>query len=147
MARDVCAQVEEFLRQRQYKLTGARKEIIRILNGSDRPLSIQEIHQQLNNTTADLASVYRTINLFCDLGVTTKSNFQEKLYRYELSDTFTRHHHHLICKQCGRVTNVFEHCLPDDVAEQILQQEGFTVESHILEFYGICKACTHPVTS
>jgi Fur family ferric uptake transcriptional regulator len=143
---DVCEQVEEFLRRYRYKLTGARKEIIRILNASDRPLSVQEIHQQLNDNTADLASVYRTINLFCDLGVITKLDFQEKLYRYELSDAFTRHHHHLICKQCGSVANVFEQCLPAGVEEQIFKQEGFTVESHILEFYGICKECTHSST-
>jgi Fur family transcriptional regulator, ferric uptake regulator len=142
MTRDVCARVEEFLRQHQYKLTGARKEIIRILNASDRPLSVQEIHQQLNDTAADLASVYRTINLLCELGVLTKLDFQEKLYRYELSDVFAPHHHHLICKQCGSVANVFEHCLPDNVMEQIRTQEGFTVESHILEFYGLCKVCT-----
>lgn len=144
MPRDVCEQVEEFLRQHQYKLTGARKEIIRIFNANDRPLSVQEIHQQLNDTTADLASVYRTINLLCDLGVLIRLDFQEKLYRYELSDAFVPHHHHLICKQCGNVANVFEPCLPDDIMKQILQQEGFMVESHILEFYGICKACTHP---
>ena len=138
---DVCGQVEEFLRSHQYKLTGARKEIIRILNTSDRPLSVQEVHQQLNDTTADLASVYRTINLLCDLGVITKLDFQEKLYRYELSDAFAQHHHHLICKQCGSVANVFEHCLPAGVEEQILKQQGFIVESHILEFYGVCRQC------
>lgn len=143
---DVCEQVEEFLRQHQYKLTGPRREIIRILNANARPLSVQEIHQQLNETSADLASVYRTINLLCELGVLTRLEFQEKLYRYELSDAFTEHHHHLICKQCGHVENVFHYCLSDGVTEDILKQQGFMVESHILEFYGICKECTRPAT-
>ena len=141
MLSNTCIQVEEFLRNRRYKLTGARKEIIRILNESNRPLSVQEVHQQLSDTTADLASVYRTINLLCELGVITKLDFQEKLYRYELSDTFVPHHHHLICKQCGSIENIFESCLPKGFEEKIRKHSGFEVESHVLEFYGMCQAC------
>ena len=54
MLADVCAQVEEFLRIRRYKLTEPRKEIIRILNESNKPLSVQEIHQQFSDTTPHL---------------------------------------------------------------------------------------------
>lgn len=141
MLADVCSQVEEFLRTRHYKLTGPRREIIRILNKSNRPLSVQEIHQQLSDTTADLASVYRTINLLCDLGVITKLDFHEKLYRYELSDAFAPHHHHLICRKCGSIENIFEQCLPKGFEKKIRQRSGFEVKSHILEFYGVCESC------
>jgi Fur family ferric uptake transcriptional regulator len=141
MLADVCAQVEEFLRIRRYKLTEPRKEIIRILNESNKPLSVQEIHQQFSDTKADLASVYRTVNLLCELGVITKLDFYEKLYRYELSDVFAPHHHHLICKKCGSIENVFDQCLPQELEEKIRQNSGFKVESHVLEFYGVCRAC------
>ncbi len=141
MLSNMCTQVEEFLRSHRYKLTGARKEIIRILNESNRPLSVQEVHQQLNDTTADLASVYRTMNLLCELGVITKLDFQEKLYRYELSDAFVPHHHHLICKRCGSIENIFEPCLPKGFEEKIRKHSGFEVESHVLEFYGVCESC------
>ena len=141
MFTDVCCQVEEFLRRHRYKLTAPRREVIRILNESNKPLSVQEIHQQFREVKADLASVYRTINLLCELGIIVKLNFDENLYRYELSDTFAPHHHHLICKKCGCIENVFEACLPDGLEEKILEHSGFEVESHVLKFYGICRAC------
>lgn len=147
MQRDVCTQVEEFLRERHFKLTGPRREVIRILHESRTPLSVQEVHQQLQDIKADLASVYRTINLLCELGVLTRLDFQEKLYRYELSAPFTPHHHHLICKKCGNIENVFEQCLPAGFEEKIRQRSGFEIESHILEFYGICETCAEQTTS
>jgi len=141
MTIDICAQVEQFLRNHQYKLTGVRKAIIRILNASNQPLRVQEIYQQLHDSKTDIASVYRTINLLCELGVVSKLEFQEKLYRYELSDQFVPHHHHLICRRCGLIENIFEQCLPPGFETIIQRHAGFRVESHVIEFYGICQAC------
>ena len=141
MSLNVCTQVEKFLRGQRYKLTNARKEIIRIFHAARKPLTVQEVHQRLNETTADLASIYRSINLFCELGILTKLDFREKQYRYEFSDSFMPHHHHLICKQCGHIDNVFEQCLPKGFEQKIHTQCGFEVETHILEFYGLCEHC------
>lgn len=141
MYSEVCGQIEEFLRSQRYKLTNARKEMIRIFTKARKPLTVQEIHQRFHDTTADLASIYRSINLFCDLGILAKLDFHDKQYRYELSDVFVPHHHHLICKQCGNIDNVFEQCLPEGFEEKIHRQCGFEVESHILEFYGVCESC------
>jgi len=138
---DICAQVEEFLKMRQYKLTATRREIIRILNNGRKPLSIQEVYQQMKERPADLASVYRTVNLFCELGVLLKLEFHEKCYRYELSETFTPHHHHAICRKCGAIENIFDECISRVIEERIGRQAGFYIESHILEFYGICGKC------
>ena len=138
---DICAQVEAFLKTRQYKLTAPRREIIRVLNDAQKPLSIQEMYQQLNERPADLASVYRTVNLLCELGVLNKLEFHEKRYRYELSEAFSPHHHHAICRKCGAIENIFDECILQTVEERIKRQAGFHVESHILEFYGVCEEC------
>jgi Fur family ferric uptake transcriptional regulator len=115
--------------------------MIRIFTKTGKPLTVQEVHQQFHDTTADLASIYRSINLFYDLGILIKLDFHDKQYRYELSDVFVPHHHHLICKQCGHIDNVFEQCLPGGFEEEIRRQCGFEVESHVLEFYGVCESC------
>jgi Fur family ferric uptake transcriptional regulator len=141
MSENVYSQIEEYLRNRRYKLTGVRKEMIRIFDEAHKPLTVQEVHQRLHATTADIASIYRSINLFCELGILTKLDFHDKHYRYELSDAFVPHHHHLICTQCGDIANVFEPCLPEGLEEKLHAQRGFTVESHILEFYGLCESC------
>lgn len=141
MSERVYRQIEEYLRKQRYKLTGARKEMIRIFDDAHKPLTVQEVHQRIHATSADLASIYRSINLFCELGILTKLDFHDKQYRYELSDAFVPHHHHLICTQCGDIANVFETCLLKGIEEKLRTQRGFAVESHILEFYGVCKSC------
>jgi Fur family transcriptional regulator, ferric uptake regulator len=141
MMTDICTQVEEFLRQRHYKLTEPRKAVIRVLNVCQRPLSVQEIYDRLGAARADLASVYRTVNLLCELNVLAKLDFHDKVYRYELSDTFAAHHHHLICKKCGSIEDFAAQCLPAGWEQNILCCAGFAVESHVLEFYGVCKLC------
>lgn len=137
----IYRQIEAYLRDRRYKLTGARKEIIRIFTETREPLAVQDVHRQLCDTAADLASIYRSINLFCELGILTKLDFHDKQYRYELSDVFVPHHHHLICTNCGSIENIFEQCLPAGFEEQIHTRRGFEVTSHILEFYGVCESC------
>ena len=138
----VCATIEVFLRQKGYKLTKSRREVIRIFRQAATPLSVSDVHQRLAETAADLASIYRTIHLLCDLGVITKLEFHEHTYRYELSDLFAPHHHHLICRNCGIIENLFNECLPVGLEEKILAQAGFQVESHVLEFFGTCRNCS-----
>jgi Fur family transcriptional regulator, ferric uptake regulator len=142
MLEDVYTQIEDYLRQHHYKLTGPRKAIIRVLNACHKPLGVQEIFDQIQDTRVDLASVYRTVNLLCELNVLVKLDFHDKLYRYELSDAFAAHHHHLICKKCGNIEDFADQCIPSGLEQTILCRSGFAVESHVLEFYGVCKECT-----
>jgi Fur family ferric uptake transcriptional regulator len=53
-------------------------------------------------------------------------------------------HHHLICTNCGDVSEV-EDDLLDALEEQILQKDGFLVTDHRVKFYGLCKNCRHEV--
>ena len=50
------------------------------------------------------------------------------------------HHHHLICRQCSKVTEV------DDVeistwTQRIAREHGFQELEHFVEVYGICPQC------
>ena len=50
------------------------------------------------------------------------------------------HHHHLICRSCGRTVEV---ALPsiEKLVGGIAAQHSFTKLDHELEFYGICAEC------
>jgi Fur family transcriptional regulator, ferric uptake regulator len=87
-----------------------------------------EQHQSMDEIRArcpevGMVTVYRTL----DLGDGA---------RYELADD---HHHHLICEECGTVSE-FEQC-PLDLQRLPQIGRGFEVRAHSLEVYGTCPAC------
>ncbi|HET8991601.1 MAG TPA: Fur family transcriptional regulator [Candidatus Saccharimonadales bacterium] len=87
----------------------------------------------------DRASLYRTINLFEELGIVNRINIGFK-YKLELSDQFNRHHHHLTCTRCGRIINT-EEPLFEELIKKLADKHRFLLSDHQLEVQGLCSEC------
>ena len=133
--------LEEFkliLSSLSQRITEPRLDILGILKENHNPLTISEIHNKLKNKKTDLATVYRTINLFAELRVVNEIDFKDEFKRYEL--IYDRHHHHhIVCRKCKNVENV-ETCVLDGL-ENLLKKKGYSEITHSLEFFGICRSC------
>lgn len=88
----------------------------------------------------DRASLYRTIDLFEQLGVVQRLTIGWK-YKLELSDAFAAHHHHMSCLKCGDVASFNESVLIESELERLAASYGFEATGHQLELRGICKKC------
>lgn len=139
--KEIDLDAEEFkviLNSRSQRITAPRLEILGILKSNHKPLTISEIHSLFRNKKTDLATVYRTINLFAELGIVNVIDFKDEFMRYEL--VYDRHHHHhIVCKKCKRVENV-EACVLEEL-EKLLNKKGYSEISHSLEFFGVCENC------
>lgn len=137
MARDL-------MKEAGYKLTDQRMKVFECLeNSKDEHMTTEEIHQKLkeNDKNIGIATVYRTLLLFDELGIVQKLEIDDSGTRYELVDEFeSHHHHHLICNHCGKVEEVKTDLL-DEVEEKIAGSHDFQIENHDLYFYGKCKTC------
>ena len=124
------------LKQTGFKLTGSRKEILSVL--SNNPLSPQEVWKALvkKGFSLDLVTVYRTLELFGNLGLVSKIQFEDKFSRYELTNN---HHHHLVCIKCGVVEDIIIN--EETLILKIGKQSDFEVQRHALEFFGLCRRC------
>ena len=132
------------LKEAGYRVTKPRQAVCRVLLETPTPLSIEEIHAKLATRTINRVSIYRTVQLFCDLGVVRRLQFHEGFARYELADTFGSHHHHFVCDRCGRVEDI--HTCPLAATEQaIVRHTHSRITSHSLEFYGLCGVCARAV--
>lgn len=71
-------------------------------------------------------------------------NLDDGCVRYEIGhrvDGESKHtHHHLICKDCGKVLS-FNDDLLEELENHIEKMTGFRVLDHELKFYGQCKDC------
>ncbi|HRI86088.1 MAG TPA: Fur family transcriptional regulator [Ignavibacteria bacterium] len=132
------AEFRSILNSHSLKVTKPRIEIMKILKSNHKPLTISEISGKLTNKKTDLVTVYRTMNLFEELGIVNQIDFKDEYKRYEL--IYDRHHHHhIVCRKCRKVENV-ETCLPEGF-EKLLLKTGYSEITHSLEFFGICGSC------
>ena len=126
--------------ERGFSKTEPRRRILEVFLKDDKPLTPAAVRKQLPGRNINLASVYRTIELFCRLGVLTEVDHVSEGRRFELSDEYREHHHHLICQRCGR-TEDFEDCEMEDIEKLIRRRFRFQVTRHELRFIGLCGRC------
>lgn len=138
------SKAEALLKQKGYKLTGQRKVVFEVLAANKHEhLTSDEIHKLVRkiNPNVGIATVYRTLLLFSELGLVQKLDIDDSGTRYELRPDEQKHnHHHLICSKCNKVEEV-EDDLLEEVEEKINKAHGFKTNDHELKFYGICKEC------
>lgn len=118
------------------KLTKKQEKIYNLLINNKTPLSAEELFESLKDGTMNLSTVYRSLEKFYKLGLVSRNYLDNTAYYY-LNETI--HHHFMICEKCQKKFMI--DCHIDDVIRQIEKEEGFKVNHHDLNFYGICKNC------
>lgn len=128
------------LTARGFRLTTARRVILDALVASGGHLTADELTDlvRLRSTGIGRMTVYRTLDLLCDLGLLRPVYQGTGAAHYIL--LHNGHHHHLICSGCSRVIE-FDECALGELPAQIAGRFGFRVEGHLLELYGVCAAC------
>ena len=120
--------------------TWQRGAVRAALGATDDFVSAQALHAGLRQegSTISLATVYRAL---ADLEVAGEADDLrqdgESLYR---ACTPGRHHHHLICRVCGRTVEI-EADPVEAWAQQVAAEHGFTDASHVVDVFGECADC------
>lgn len=132
------------LREGGLKLTPQRLTILDVMiRAEGTHLTIEELYEMVKSVKPEtgVATVYRTILLFEELGIVKKLDLNDGIYRYELNHEEEIHgHHHLVCSACGKVEEVKDDLL--DSVEQVIENEyKFRIKDHSLKFYGLCSDC------
>lgn len=115
--------------------------VLNVVLSSDNFRSAQDIHAELRaaGEPVGLTTVYRHLALLTDEGRldALQTADGELVYRRCHSD---QHHHHVVCRQCGRGTEVE---LPDleRWAESTAADLGYTDVTHTVEIFGVCADC------
>ena len=88
------------------------------------------------------ATVFRTVKLLHELDIVCRVPLEDGGVRYEHSRS-GRHHHHLICSECGSVTEFSDPTL-DAAIEQNATSAGFELDSHSAELYAAAPPASPP---
>lgn len=124
-----------------FRATPGRLSMLQVLAMADQPLAIPEIVRELKGRLNQV-TVYRALESLCEVGIVRRVDMQHAHAHYELAEG-EKHHHHLICKNCGRIEDV-ERCDAKDIEKTVLQKskQFAVIENHSLEFFGTCKKCS-----
>jgi len=122
------------------RTTRQQTAVIEALSAREDFTSAQDLHAALRERGANvgLATVYRTLAALAADGEVDilRTDEGEAVYRR----CSTRHHHHLVCRRCGRTVEIDGPAV-DRWADTVATEHGFTQVEHTLEVFGVCPAC------
>lgn len=83
------------------------------------------------------STVYRTLDLFSELGLVSVTDLGGGVRQYELMD---EPHHHLVCHRCGGAVEM-DDVLVEPLREAIRARYGFAPQVDHLALFGLCVEC------
>lgn len=107
--------------------------------------SAQDVYAVLrrNGDTVGLSTVYRRLQSLVDEGVVDviHTSDGEATYRYCGTPGEAGHHHHLVCRICGRAVEIEGRAIEGWAAE-VAAQHGYSDVDHTVELFGRCADCS-----
>src|SRR5438105_12071104 len=126
-----------------YRRGGARRAVIELLGRQNCCLSAQEIFDRLRSARrpVGIASVYRALDTLADLRLVKRIDAGDGIARYEPLRPDGDHHHHLVCRDCGKVE-----AFSDPGLERAIDRAagglGYSVDEHEVVLTGACASCS-----
>lgn len=137
-------QIEDRLAQAGVRYTRTRRQVMEALEGAPGPLTVQDLQRRLKGRVP-LSSIYRSLSVLTEAGVLSTHRGPDGMGRFEPAEWISGHHHHVVCSDCGDVSDVsldngHERRL-ESISAEIAAASGFQAISHSLELVGVCSRC------
>ena len=127
------------LRAAGMRQTPQREAILKVLQTSDRPLTVEEIWASMEKRRSGIPTVYRNLERFVAEGWAESLLGHDQVMRFVLCRS-PHHHHHLSCESCGRMVEV-DACGIEASLAGMEKLSGYRITRHQLNLFGICPAC------
>jgi Fur family transcriptional regulator, ferric uptake regulator len=130
------------LREQGMRVTPQREIILTALHDIDGHASAEEIFRRVQerSTAIDISTVYRTLELLQDMKMLAVVDASDGQRRYALKHSHDEHAH-LVCRDCGTVTEVDPQPLRE-LACALRQKHGFVLSIDHVTLTGRCPACS-----
>jgi len=127
------------LRKKGLKLTPQRRLILDIIHESGGHLTAEEIFDYVHARVPGVnkSTIYRTLELLEELGCVFKSELGDRFIYHHAEEG---HHHHLVCRVCGKSIDCDEDVfLP--VERALDEKYGFQIDFRHVVMSGLCAEC------
>jgi Fur family ferric uptake transcriptional regulator len=137
---DVHRNMTDELSHQGYRMTPQRLMIVSAIENSENHICAEDIYTQVvaKYPNVNVSTVYRTLDLLEQLGLVTKTEMGIGRVMYHPIEK--GHHHHLICRECGKTIDLDDSTL-SPLRESLLRDYQFSAELTHLGILGLCAGC------
>lgn len=121
---------------------GARTAVVEALSRHSCAVTALELDEELRRRRPPVgrASVYRALEQLEQLGLVQRIEVCRGTAGYERVDPDGHHHHHAICRDCGRMVP-FEDASLERAIGELSRAISFDVAEHDVVLRGTCERC------
>lgn len=121
-------------------LTVQRRLLLNLVRDADGHIDARELYRRASSQDEriSLATVYRGLRLFKELGLVEERRLGQVRCCYELKRSVE--HQHLVCRSCGKVID-FESPLIGELVDKVQREYDFDITRAELCLEGYCQQC------
>jgi Fur family ferric uptake transcriptional regulator len=125
-----------------YRRGGARTAVVEALSRHDCAVTALELEDELRRRRPPVAraSIYRALEQLEQLGLLRRLEASRGVAGYERIEPGGEHHHHAICRECGRMIP-FEDDSLEQAIEEVSGKISFDAAEHEVTIRGRCERC------
>jgi len=123
-----------------HPLTNQRLLLLELIRDSEGHLDAKELYRRASAKDESIspATVYRTLNLFKELGLVDEMRLGKVRCYYEIKRS--QGHQHLVCQGCGKIME-FQNPHFKQLIEAVQREHGFNIKKAELYLEGYCPDC------
>ena len=134
---------KSIIERENLKFTIQKQLILEALLSSKEHMTINELHDKLKVNNIGIATLYRNLDSFKNLGIITEINVEGKAY-YEMK-IFGRKpiHIHFKCTNCGKIMDIEDNKLYHEYLKlnRLIEERDLLIYDSVFTFKGICSDC------
>jgi Fur family ferric uptake transcriptional regulator len=128
-----------------YRLTQPRRQVADLIAGRTSSFTAADLLTDARRRGVHVgrATVFRALDTFAELGALERVDLPSGDHAYVTCEPAQAHHHHIVCRACGRATEITG-CDLAPWAGRVEASTGYAVDTHRIELFGLCPDCRAP---
>lgn len=128
------------LRAKGHRVTPQRLIVLDAICELSAHATIADIQAKVYDLdpTIDRSTIYRALSVLTEVGLIVEAEMGDQGAVYTIAGE--SHHHHLICRACGKVITIDQDALIPAV-KNIRERYNFHIQPDHLTLKGLCESC------